>query len=276
LGALEYALHQCAWTAGILLCLFGRTRCVAPGGQCTTLLDQCESAGIPRSFPHGGQSTHQFGTRGRTELYHAHGVDLARRSKVCLQCDGALSARGVWPEANPFLCIALCVGYVVFLTQLRSFFQLIGFWTISALQLLLLARTLPKDQDSMEAELACYAEQAMLNHSEAPDNESDSLVSIDDRRTSFDGVAVRETLLYVREGFKEIRAGVVGSKYMPFPYCSEADDEGSSEDEDPLENSQEEVYRRRDVWLRRQMQQALSQSENGDQTVSTEATPLVV
>ena len=47
---------------------------------------------------------------------------------------------------------------------------LIVFWTISSLQLLFLSKTLPKDQDAMEAELAKYAalaiEQAKLNQQE--------------------------------------------------------------------------------------------------------------
>ena len=40
------------------------------------------------------------------------------------------------------------------------------FWTISSVQLFLLAGTLPRDQDKMEAELAMYAASALRKHRE--------------------------------------------------------------------------------------------------------------
>ena len=39
-----------------------------------------------------------------------------------------------------------------------GFLQLIVFWTITTFLLLILAKTLPEDQDAMDAELARYAE----------------------------------------------------------------------------------------------------------------------
>ena len=120
---------------------------------------------------------------------------------------------------------------------------LILFWVISAFQLALLARTLPKDQDSMEAELASYAKAAMErcnvplpssnfsvpSHLEEHDDGNDSIeVSIEDRMTYFDGTAAKQTLLYVKEGMEEFRQSLA---ILP---CACADiPESSEEDESP-------------------------------------------
>ena len=85
--------------------------------------------------------------------------------------------------------------------------QLIVFWTISAFQLLLLMKTLPRDQDAMEAELASYAAQAISHATAAARDEEDPPVTIQERMTSFDGVAAKETLIYVRAGMiQELRS----------------------------------------------------------------------
>ena len=100
---------------------------------------------------------------------------------------------------------------------------------MSGLQLLLLVKTLPADQDAMEAELASYAEQAMraepqANNRRTESTDSDTIISIDERRLAFDNVAAQQTLEYMREGFKEIR-----EEFNPF-HCGTA--ETSSDEED--------------------------------------------
>eukprot|EP00978_Attheya_sp_CCMP212_P027497 scaffold92094_cov55-Attheya_sp.AAC.5 len=101
---------------------------------------------------------------------------------------------------------------------------LIVFWTIASFQLLFLARSLPKDQDAMEAELALYAETVLIQHRNANqggdrsvtsgDNINDnddldtladeSIVSIDERATSFDANAARESLTFMSDALREI------------------------------------------------------------------------
>ena len=90
------------------------------------------------------------------------------------------------------------------------------FWVISGFQLLFLMKTLPQDQDAMEAELASYAKQA-IRDAKLPDDES--LISIEERMTSFDDVAAKETIQYVREGLQELR---------PFQACGRIDEISSS------------------------------------------------
>jgi hypothetical protein len=77
---------------------------------------------------------------------------------------------------------------------------------ISGLQLLLLMKTLPQDQDAMEAELANYAAQAIswVQRNNA-DDENASLISIEERINTFDSTAAKETYVYVRDGIKELR-----------------------------------------------------------------------
>mmetsp|Transcript_4729 Transcript_4729/g.9059 ORF Transcript_4729/g.9059 Transcript_4729/m.9059 type:complete len:832 (+) Transcript_4729:280-2775(+) len=93
------------------------------------------------------------------------------------------------------------------------------FWIVSSIQLAMLAKTLPKDQDGMEAELASYAKAVMdkcapppisphfgvNTHVEDHDDNESIEVSIEDRMTYFDGTAARQTLLYVKEGMEEFR-----------------------------------------------------------------------
>jgi len=107
--------------------------------------------------------------------------------------------------------------------------QLILFWVVSAFQLVLLAKTLPDDQDGMEAELASYALHALANTGQAPLSLDDSFVSIEDRMTSFDGLAARQTLQYVSEGIRELKAEMSGNRILPCG-CVELDSTSSSED----------------------------------------------
>jgi hypothetical protein len=153
--------------------------------------------------------------------------------------------------------------------------QLILFWTISSFQLLFLAKTLPRDQDKMEAELTAYAEQALARLQPADDDyEGDSVVSIEERMTSFDGAAARESLLFMREGFKELRE--VSGKLKSFPCGGRAED-SSSEDDEASDASG--LRQRREIWLRQQMQAHNESSEEvglGGQQRPSETTRLIV
>jgi hypothetical protein len=117
-----------------------------------------------------------------------------------------------------------------------------------------LCRTLPKDQDMMEAELANYAQQA-LQRLESAEPEL-SLVSIRDRMSSFDNIAVRETLLYVSDGIKELKE----RRSMACPSCVDGDSGSSSGSDDEEEAIREEKVVRQRTWSQ-QRQTRLSDSE---------------
>lgn len=109
------------------------------------------------------------------------------------------------------------------------------FWSITTLLLLILAKTLPDDQDKMEKDLAKYVE-CQLQKAEAKkeqyslslkyqdidskifddskrfkilDDEltqygNDSIVSIEDRMSSFDAAAARESWIFIEDALREI------------------------------------------------------------------------
>jgi len=104
---------------------------------------------------------------------------------------------------------------------------LMVFWTITSIQLALLAFTLPHDQDAMEAELAQYAEKAIRAANDGGDASAlsprmsidsyygddtdadtlacdESIVSIEDRMTSFDTVAARESIKFYGDAIREM------------------------------------------------------------------------
>ena len=104
---------------------------------------------------------------------------------------------------------------------------LIVFWTIGSVQLFLLSRTLPADWDAMERDLAKYADSALgrkADHSAEESLTSDagdewsslageeSLVSIEDRITSFDVSAAKETLDYFGEAIQEVEVVLHGGR----------------------------------------------------------------
>lgn len=97
----------------------------------------------------------------------------------------------------------------------------------------------------MEAELAEYAQEALSRLAAQDDS---SLVSIEDRITTFNGLAAKQTFQYVKEGIKELGAEVAGSKYF---HCGDI----SSSSEDEAERTPHVTHRRK---------------------VATEATPLIV
>jgi hypothetical protein len=123
----------------------------------------------------------------------------------------------------------------------------------------------------MEAELASYAEQAMARLQ--PD-EDDSVVTLEERMTSFDGVAAQESLVFMREGFKELRQ--VGGTLKPFD-CGGRTEDSSSEDDEASDASG--LVKRREIWLRQQMQAQNESSEEvglGGQQHASETTRLIV
>ena len=94
------------------------------------------------------------------------------------------------------------------------------FWTVTSLQLAVLAKTLPLDQDQMLNELSSYANQklALVNNgygtisldddheSQSCDNNADddrTIYSIETLSTSFDAVAARSTLNFFGSSFLE-------------------------------------------------------------------------
>jgi MFS family permease len=109
-------------------------------------------------------------------------------------------------------------------TRQYSFnFCLIVFWSITSVLLSALAKTLPHDQDEMEAELARYAESVIEiggrkkgSRDENRDTEpyvlvdditlagNDTIVSFDDRMTSFDATAAQEGWTFMEDALREI------------------------------------------------------------------------
>ena len=210
-------------------------------------------------------------------------------------------ARGVGPS-----CITL-LGSSFNLSRQYSFnITLVAFWAVSAMQLCLLAKTFPRDQDNMEAELARYAASALA--SSAPKRESIdgtplvefelepdrphssnslddvSLVSIEDRMTSFEGTAAREAIIFFQKGMKELN--FPGGSFCAVPhhhksYIVEGED---SEDEDYDEDEQLndamnilalrdegddnmsplDLLKRRDLWRQQQQKLYGTLAEDGE------------
>lgn len=106
----------------------------------------------------------------------------------------------------------------------HSFLKIVLFWAISAIQLLFLINSLSKDEDAMEAELASYAEEAISGELRSVNaDEDEAMASIEDRIASFDGKAAEQTIMYVREGLKEL-----SEELNPFRICG--DDASTSDD----------------------------------------------
>ncbi|CAB9511802.1 Eukaryotic translation initiation factor 4 gamma [Seminavis robusta] len=213
-------------------------------------------------------------------------------------------ARGVGPSFITLL------GSTFDLSRQASFnITLTAFWLVSALQLCLLAQYLPQDQDKMEADLAHYAASAMATTPAAPNTPGDrsygsasmddysldhpesgrsldevSLVSIEDRITSFDGTAARESISFLKKGVKELN---ISGHFCVSPYRQrqrwydeeEEDDSGDDEEENQREEalkhltsrsagddalSPVDLLKRRDLW--KQQQLLLYGSAAGDQT----------
>lgn len=183
--------------------------------------------------------------------------------------------------------------------------QLIVFWTISAFQLLLLMKTLPRDQDAMEAELALYAAHAIsavTTTALAPKNDGHdvddetSIVTIEERMTSFDDIAAKETLVYVRAGIQELRSPLFHCTATAESSCESDDDDDEAPVQDTgssavVEETTTRAQLGRDLWPCRPDEDALDGSQHfnkwTDETLllpeprtaehlPTETTPLIV
>ena len=111
----------------------------------------------------------------------------------------------------------------------------------------MLAKTLPHDQDAMEAELAQYAEARLQEM--APIDEEGSIVSIEERMTSFDAGAARESIQFMGEAFREISDEI--RLIRPLHRSCEVQ-EGEEEEEKDMEIDIVDFERRRKIWMERQ------------------------
>jgi translation initiation factor 4G len=172
-------------------------------------------------------------------------------------------ARGIGPS-----CITLLSAIFGANRRFSLNITLIVFWTVSAIQLLFLARSLPVDQDAMEQELATYAANAM----EMADNrfdEEESIVSIEDRMTSFDVGAARQSLKFVGDAIREIEEELrIKSTSLLSCKSEEEQDETDEDDQDAAD-----IEHKRNVWLHQQ--QALQQENGKDLALPDEKTSLL-
>lgn len=174
--------------------------------------------------------------------------------------------RGIGPS-----CITLMGSVANLSRQTALNVTLTSFWTITTLQLVFLAQTLPKDQDDMEAELARYAAEAAdcaasvdsqsrkkdqpgyhsvpvsppgsTVHSQQAntsflmlDDGSTTMASIEEYMTSinnFDGLAAKQSLQFVSQGIRELKAEItlMGNACAPM-VCGPEDFASSSSDDD--------------------------------------------
>ena len=159
----------------------------------------------------------------------------------------------------------------MFLVVLKLFLlQLAFFWIASALQLLLLARTLPHDQDAMETELAEYAESRMQEkRMPYTVDDEDSIVSIEDRMTSFDAGAARQSIQFMGEAFREIRT------IRPLRSSCQLQEEESAEEEEEDDRAMDkkDFERRKRIW--RDRQSAKHRDGISDKDPATETTQLL-
>jgi len=189
--------------------------------------------------------------------------------------------RGIGPS-----CITL-MGSIGHLSRQTSFNWTISiFWTICAIQLVFLGKTLPQDQDDMEAELARYAAEAQENKDEelslSPVRKRDSLLfqgmdeefsTTEEYMTSvntFDGLAARQSFLFVSQGIRELKEEITyfGTACGPCQALedlqsssgSEEENDSSIEHPEPLQISLHEMNRRKQAW--RQQRESEQATEN--------------
>lgn len=169
--------------------------------------------------------------------------------------------------------------------SLFTLFQLSLFWTISAIQLIFLAKTLPQDEDKMTAELAAYAA-SLTTSANTSSTElmmvEDEPTTIEDRISTWDAAAARESMEFFNAGFKEIRDEI--QHYKPSSLimnCSElrcVNEEltSSSEDNSDVEDEETVVVvtkNKRRSWQQQQREESSSSSSwRGE--LPDETTPL--
>ena len=217
--------------------------------------------------------------------------------------------RGIGPS-----CIVLLGSIFHFSRQMSFNITLSVFWTISAIQLLFLAKTLPNDQDAMEEKLVQYAAAAqgddsnntnMVDEEEqvtmspvkarettnliaprTPENRRISTLDDDEDHimnspgfTLGDAKAARRTLQFVKLGIQELKEEITHKNH----YCRGCETISPSDSQDEINNSvsnsssnnvnngefmgtdniipedllisEEEIQRRRDVWVQQQQEQ---------------------
>lgn len=217
--------------------------------------------------------------------------------------------RGIGPST------IVLMGSIFHVSRQVSFnITLAGFWTISAIQLASLAKTLPRDQDAMEAELARYAaeaqEKAKAIHvddyfpvsgyqngvgtlgstnrtdgetrsllMQTPDRSSrslhddgESVLSIEEYMTSFDGKAARRSIQFVKMGIQELKDEIshIGHACSGCEVASNSDDEEDHRTNDYVVETDDNLLTddlpdddlqfRRNLWLRQQ------QKHNNDES----------
>jgi MFS family permease len=192
--------------------------------------------------------------------------------------------RGIGPST------IVLMGSILHVSRQVSFnVTLAGFWTISSIQLLFLAKTLPRDQDAMEEELARYAaeaqdksrgggerqrndyhpvsgyqsgvgtlginncrnddEEALSLLIQTPDRSSrslhddgESILSIEEYMTSFDGRAARRSLQFVKMGIQELKDEITHIGHScggcEAASCSEDEEEHLTADDDVVETGE--------------------------------------
>jgi MFS family permease len=229
--------------------------------------------------------------------------------------------------ANLLVTLGRGIG-PVFITLMGSIFgmsrqssfniTLSFFWTISAILLLFLVKTLPEDQDAMEEGLVRYAEELARNKAgfdhiqdrsdllvdhdrdtsnplledemcikeRSMYNDTESIVSIEDYRTSFDGEAAKRSIDFMRQGFKELTDEMVtlGNGCRPCDSATGQSEQQDREDDAALEEilPQEEMQRRQILWKKQREQQQrrpreledINEKEEGGPH-KTETTPLL-
>lgn len=136
------------------------------------------------------------------------------------------------------------------------------------MQLIFLSKTLPRDQDSMDADLAQYAATALAQRKQLVE-ERPLVSTIEDRMTSWDAGAARESMQFVGAAMKEIGDEIRHYKPLHIRCADRESDEEHSEEE----MDREFVERRRQVWLQQQMH--LTRAGRNDEDNPDENTPLV-
>jgi len=133
------------------------------------------------------------------------------------------------------------------------------FWTLTAIQLLFLAKTLPEDQDAMNSELAEYAEAAVkAARGNLLLDDGGSLVSIEDRMTSFSHLGARESIIFVENTFREI-----GDEIRTMKHFSCGDHEETIPEDDEMDSEELREEQRR-LWVHQQHRQSIPEPEDDD------------
>lgn len=106
----------------------------------------------------------------------------------------------------------------------------------------------------METELAAYAESRMQVVTQILIDDEGSIVSIEDRMTSFDAGAARQTIRFMGEAFREI-GDEIGTIRPLHSACQLREESGGEEEEDAEDDTamdKKDFERRKRIWRDRQ------------------------